>query len=697
MHSPLLPAEFPCALVALKSIHQRIVKNGMTKESQVQDELQVINERLSLAVEAARLGTWDWQITSRDSLSSKENELIWSDRCLEIFGLPPRTAMTYERFLEAVYPEDRARIDEAVQAALRGELEEYDVEMRIVWRDGSLHWANSHGRVYFDGLGKPVRMSGIATDITERKRTEDALRKSEEERRIATERFELALRGTPITVFTAGLDLRYKWVYNPVVGPAPAEMIGKRDAEILERREDAEHSESIKAEVLRTGKSFQGEMSVQVNGELRSFHVNMDPERDAEGRVIGLSCVCFDLTPQKRIQKALEESEAKFRLLFTNSLDAIYLSSPGMVIAANPAACELFGMTEEEFKRARRTDFMDMSEEALNNWIADRARTGRVSGEMTFVRKDASRFIGEFSSVLLTDGQQLAYTVVRDITARKLTQEAVQLSEARYRDLAESLERQIQARTSELQQRNGEILRMYESLRELSGRLLQVQDQERRRIARDLHDSAGQLLAALSIDLANLSDQARAVSPPLVKEVEAAQELVQQLHKEIRTTSYLLHPPLLDETGLFSALNWYVQGVAERSGITIELDIPEDFGRLPRELELVIFRLVQESLTNIHRHSGSKTGSIGIARNAGWVTIQIEDQGKGISPERLAAIETTGSGMGIRGMRERLRQFQGELHIHSGDSGTRVLVTIPIPQGMARDEESGIEPWPQAV
>ena len=245
-----------------------------------------------------------------------------------------------------------------------------------------------------------------------------------------------------------------------------------------------------------------------------------------------------------------------------------------------------------------------------------------------------------------------------------------------------NLDREVQERTLELQKRNEELARTAEHVRKLTGRLLQLQDQERRRIARELHDSSGQSLAAIGLDLANLAEQAhsdkiREVAPDLARRVEESQRLVQMLHQELRTTSYLLHPPLLDEAGLSSAIGWYVQGVSERSGIAIDIEISENFGRLPRDLELVVFRIVQESLTNIHRHSGSKRASIRIARTRAAVMMEIEDFGKGISTEQLASLQAGASGFGIRAMGERLRPFGGELQITSADSGTRVLVTIP--------------------
>ena len=168
-------------------------------------------------------------------------------------------------------------------------------------------------------------------------------------------------------------------------------------------------------------------------------------------------------------------------------------------------------------------------------------------------------------------------------------------------------------------------------------------------------------------------------NPLLGNAVQDSQRLVQQLSKEIRTMSYLLHPPLLDDSGLSEAIRWYAQGLTERSGLNTEIHISEDFGRLPSEFELAVFRIVQECLTNIHRHSGSKTAAIRLSREAQSVTLEIHDDGKGISPEKLAAIQAHRSGVGIMGMRERVRHFNGVLDIHSDGSGTTIFVTFPIP------------------
>ena len=275
-----------------------------------------------------------------------------------------------------------------------------------------------------------------------------------------------------------------------------------------------------------------------------------------------------------------------------------------------------------------------------------------------------------------------------DFIRRCRTDEALRRSEEQFRKLSETLDGEVRTRTRALEQQSQQV-------RELSWRLLRSQDEERRHIARELHDSAGQTLTVLGINLAQVLQEAGRNAPEVAGKIEQIQETVQLLHREIRTTSYLLHPPLLDENGLYSAVSWYIQGLLERSGLDIRLDIPKDFGRLPRDMELVIFRFVQECLTNIHRHAESATALIRMVRESNQVVIEICDQGKGISPERLTEIQSRRSGVGIRGMQERLRQYDGTLNIESDGSGTRVVATIPVPKPTSSEDESKAEPLRQ--
>lgn len=214
----------------------------------------------------------------------------------------------------------------------------------------------------------------------------------------------------------------------------------------------------------------------------------------------------------------------------------------------------------------------------------------------------------------------------------------------------------------------------------LNARLTTLQDEERRRIARELHDSVGQLLAAISMNNVLVEPEYHKLSTDGASRMADNVALVDEVSKQIRTISYLLHPPLLDEVGLASALRCYVAGFAERSKIDTRLDIPSDFRRLPQEMELSVFRFVQECLTNIHRHAGSPTAGIRVTQDGMRVTIEIEDAGKGIPLDRLVALESSSTaGVGLRGMRERLRRLGGAVEIQSKGGGTRVRAILPLP------------------
>jgi signal transduction histidine kinase len=207
---------------------------------------------------------------------------------------------------------------------------------------------------------------------------------------------------------------------------------------------------------------------------------------------------------------------------------------------------------------------------------------------------------------------------------------------------------------------------------------MKMQDEERRRVARDLHDSTGQTLAALRMNVASL--QKRFENDPLTSgPLTDIAGIADQALQEIRTTSYLLHPPLLDEAGLASAARWYVEGFSQRSGIQVNLDFPSGFERLPNDVEMVLFRVLQESLTNVHRHSGASIVDIEFERNADSVILEVRDNGHGIAPELLDRLRktTAGSGVGLAGMRERLNELNGQFEVESGSNGTTLRFGLP--------------------
>jgi two-component system, NarL family, sensor kinase len=228
-----------------------------------------------------------------------------------------------------------------------------------------------------------------------------------------------------------------------------------------------------------------------------------------------------------------------------------------------------------------------------------------------------------------------------------------------------------------------------QQLQQLSSRLLSLQDEERRRIAGELHDVTAQNLFAITINLETLRQQMTDLAPSGMEILNECQNLCEQSLQEVRTLSYTLHPPALDRHGVMPSLDWYIQKFAERTGMEISLDASPDLGRLPLEMETDIFRIVQEGLSNIVRHSGSRTASVQIKKRSGQFVLQIRDKGRGLPDRNVDSENGSRFGVGLPSMRERVRRWGGHLHIRSGDDGVLLLIHVPIPQ-MSHSHETVI-------
>ncbi len=393
-------------------------------------------------------------------------------------------------------------------------------------------------------------------------------------------------------------------------------------------------------------------------------------------RLVGARIAGLLQSELHRIEVA-EAAERFSRLAEANPFGTVIGDLSGRLKYVNPSFLKTLGYTEADVAAGKvRWDSLTPPEfaEADARAVQQLRESGRCDVyEKVYVARDGRRMpilIGAASINFAGADPEIA-AFVTDLTPLKAAQEAL-------RNANEELEKKVAERTAALE---GEIVdrkRAETSLRELTGRLLRTQDEERRHMARELHDHAGQTLVALGLNLSAMLNRVKGQDENILNLVTQSQSLSDDLSKEIRTLSYLLHPPLLDEVGLVSALRWFVEGFSKRSGIEVELQLPDDSPRLPKLLELVIFRVVQESVTNVHRHSGSPRASIRLTQSLDAVEFEIVDWGKGISEERRRALATAQVGVGVRGMEERVRQFGGTLTIQSSTAGTKITGTIPL-------------------
>jgi PAS domain S-box-containing protein len=430
-----------------------------------------------------------------------------------------------------------------------------------------------------------------------------------------------------------------------IVGIAREDLLGKTLPEIFPSWLKSDIPAVLQEMVLSGKAKFFGELSC---GE------GPDAVRLSSARAFPLPFHCaimafLSATQPTPAEQALRESEERYRRFFERNLAGTFRSTlDGTILHCNESFARILGCSSrEELLSLHGRDFY--FDPADRESLVARLREHKhlTNFEKRLCRKDGSPiWLLENISLVEAEGNSPAVIegTVLDITERKQTEEA---------------------------------------LRQLSARLLQSQDEERRRIARELHETTGQTLVALNMNLARVNKAAAQLDAGTRELLAESVALVKQSISEIRTLSYLLHPPLLDEAGLFSALRWYATGFEQRSGIRVDLELPSDFERLPAEVELTFFRLVQECLANVHRHSGSPTAQIRLVRDDSNLLLEVVDQGRGMREGTLNRVLGTGAalGVGIAGMQERVKQLGGRVEIQSGSQGTSVRAYLPSVRG----------------
>jgi PAS domain S-box-containing protein len=437
---------------------------------------------------------------------------------------------------------------------------------------------------------------------------------------------------------------------NRMTGYATADVLGE-DFSCFYLEEDRRlgRPEELLDIAVKTGHAEDEGWRMRKDGSTFWANVALASVQDETGKLAGFGIVTRDLSERRRAEIALRQSEDRFRLMAEAVQDyAIFMLDPqGNVSTWNKGAERIKGYKASEIIGRHFSCFypeMDIRAERPRRQLEVAIENGRLEDEGWRCRKDGSRF---WANVIITP--------VRDETNRLIGFTKVT------RDVTDRMQKE-------------------KSLRDLTSRLLQMQDEERRRIGRDLHDTLGQCVTAMKIDLDSLAaglENDVKTHEKVVQCVRLAEECV----KEVRTISYLLYPPMLEEMGLKSAIPWYLEGFTRRCGIQVTFNAYADFGRLSRDTELALFRVLQESLTNVHRHSGSQTAEIDLSTRDGMAVLEIRDKGKGMPSSVLKQSDESAYrviGVGLRGMRERLGQLGGKLEISSTESGATVTATVPV-------------------
>jgi PAS domain S-box-containing protein len=585
------------------------------------------------------------------AVRAPDGVIAWyNSRAAELWGRVPAIDDTDERFCGAykLYHADgtpMAHCDTPVALALETGASVHEEEVVIEKPDGSRVTVSVHIDPIRDQAGGIIGVVNFFHDIRERKLAERT-----------TGLLAAIVGSSDDAIISKNLDgVITSWNNSAerVFGYTAEEAIGQRITLIVPA--DRHHEEAMILERLGRGERVEHFETVRVrkDGTTLDVSLTISPVRDATGRVVGASKVARDVTERKRVERAVAE---QVRLLDL-SFDAILVrNAADRITYWNNGARQLYGYTSEEaLGRVSHELLGTKFPEALDRITGRLNRDGRWTGELIHKRKDGSQIVvasrwaldqrdhGNANSVLETNS---------DITQQKESEKALKESE-------------------------------------LAANLLRLQDDERRRIARELHDGVGQLLTAMSMNASRLEREHSKLSPEAARSAEENSRLIQQITTDIRTMSYLFHPPLLDEMGLHSALKWYIEGFSERSKIATSLELSADFGRLPKDHELCLFRIVQECLTNIHRHSESSTALVRLWRTPEELRMEVSDEGRGIHPEiqsKFASGET--AGVGLRGMQERVRQIGGTLGIHSNGKGASILVTLPLTEEAVPPDES---------
>jgi len=614
-------------------------QNGAnTNHSDADEAAEVIEERLRLIIDTIPTIIW------RKSPDGSADFLNRNFR--EYTGLSLEDGLGWG-WLNVFHPDDRLK-EKWPSAMAAGK--PFQTEARLRGTDGQYRWFLIRATPLRDERGNIIKWYGLTCEIEDLKRAEDRIR--------------LIIDALPTMVWTmepnGAVDfVNQRWM----------DYMGLSLKEEMDEPTRPIHPEDLPRVLekwradMAAGEASEDEMRLRrADGEYRWFLVRTAPLRDEQGNILKWYGVSIDIEDRKRAEEAVKSSEREQRHI----------------------AAQL------ERERTRLVEAQEMGK--IGSWEAELQSMNVIWSDQThrIFETDPSRFhatrpkFREF--IHPEDRAKVDAAFVASLEKRSpstveyrivMPDGRVKIVEERWQAFHDEEGKPV--RVAGTCRDITERVRAEEELQRLSGQLLRLQDEERRRIATDLHDSTGQDLVALATTLSQLHAAVPSSSRKLRKLASQCQALADQCIREVRTLSYLLHPPMLDEAGVEDAIRHYAGGFTERTGIEIELEISPRLGRMKADAEMALFRVVQESLTNIQRHSGNLQAKIRMDREPGKITVEVSDSGSGITGDlqRQNGEFPFRPGVGIRSMNERVKLIGGRLDIESSSSGTTVRVTIP--------------------
>ena len=609
-----------------------ITTRDITEKKKAEEEIVKTNARFHIVTKATSDIVWDWNL--------KDNTLWWNDNYYSALGYrKQKEIVSIKEWHSRIHPEDLKRVKDYIDKIIAGEASFWRDEYRYKKSEGSYLHILDRGYVIRDSNGKAYRMIGSMVDMTPVYNVQRKIAESEN-------RLRTILDTDPECIKLMDAECRLLDINKAGLKMIEADSLEGTIGESL-LPVVAEEQKNAAVQLIRNvfeGMSGRLEFEmIALKGTHRWCEINAVPFRDAEGKIISALGVTRDITEKKKAEIELRQNEEKYRTLIEQAVDAIALyDSSGKILDVNTGSVNLLGYSKEELARMTLKEILT-ADEIINNPVRyDVLEQGKSTiKQRKMRRKDGIIVETEVRSQQLPDGRFLS--VIRDLTERIKAE----------KELAES----------------------YEAVRKLTSYLQNIREEERTNIAREIHDELGQRLTVLKMDVSWLKKKISGADEPVKLKLRDLTTMLDDTVKTVRRISSELRPSLLDDLGLIAAIEWQLGEFEKRSGITTEFIHSGEDMQLSDSIKTALFRIFQESLTNVVRHANAKKVTIQVIKNESSLWLSIADNGKGFDKQKVAEKRT----LGILGMKERIAMVSGKYEIisHSG-KGTDVIVQVPL-------------------